>query len=191
MQRQKFVTIFIALTRLCINRINTHWFWRYHLRGVVRRLDQGEPLSLVLAWISLWGTSEGLLLQMVVICLHHILLMHHRIILLLEVITGEVVLKIFKYVVMSIIFTCLSLLLVSELILIHHHGLGALVLQLICECLGVEQLEPLHSLEAGEVFAFLDHLVGSLNLNVRVVFHLLLLVLINLSPIPFDDGRLL
>ena len=82
-----------------------------------------------------------------------------------------------------IVFSCLELLLVSKLILVHHHFLGALVLQLIRKRLGIEQLEPLHPLEAGKILTFLDHLVCSLYLDIGVVFHLLLFVLGNLTPV--------
>lgn len=180
-QRQQF------FTRLCINRFNTHWFWRYHLRGVVGGFNQSMCLSLMLTRRSIWCTSVRILLHMVVICLHHILLLYHWIILLLKVISGKIVLEVLKNVVMRVILTCLELLLVSKLILIHHHFLGALVLQLVGEGLGVEQLEPFHPLEAGEVLTFLDHLVCSLNLNIGIIFHFLLFVLGDLGPIFLNE----
>lgn len=143
------------------------------------------------SWRSVWCTSKRILLHVLVIgLLHHILLLYHRVILLLKVVSGKVVLEILKDVVMGVVFAIRSwvkLLLASELILVHHHFLGTLVLQLIRECLGVEQLEPLYPFETCEVFTFLDHLVSSQNLNIRIIFHLLLFILVDLGTIPLYE----
>ena len=170
--------------------MNTYWSWQYFLRGVVWGLNHILFLSLMVRSSSSWCTFMRKLLDMVAICLlHHILLMHHWIILLLEVVTGKIVLKILEDVVMTVIFAWLCLFLALKLIMIHHHILVTLVLQLIRKCLGVEQLEPLYPFEACKIFTFLDHLVSSLHLNITVIFHSILLVLGELGPIFLYEWR--